>query len=162
MGHNHSVLNKIHSIMTLIKNADIQLEIKVSSIIVQILTDIILAAAKGTAKLNKEEQNISVKTALDFIENNFHLDISLTDIAASANCSIFHFSRIFKKITGCNPYEYLIKYRINTAKALLETTKMSVDNIASDIGFKSTSNFILTFKKFENITPLKYRIYWNS
>lgn len=162
MNQDQSVLDKIHSIMDLIKHSDVQLEVKASGIIVQILTDIILTASKGSDNLKKNEHNIHVNAALDFIENNFHLDISLKDIAETACSSVFHFTRIFKKITGYSPYEYLIKYRINTAKTLLETTDMSIENIAGNIGFKSTSNLILIFKKFEDITPLKYRKYWNG
>jgi AraC family transcriptional regulator len=83
--------------------------------------------------------------------------LKIDDLLHIACYSRYHFSRLFKAVTGFNPHEYIVKYRINKAKTLLNKSIMSIDEIAEIIGFDTTSNFIHTFKKLENITPSKYR-----
>ncbi|WP_420871980.1 AraC family transcriptional regulator [Cohnella rhizosphaerae] len=87
--------------------------------------------------------------------------ISVDDLAREANMSKSHFTRAFKLWTGCSPIEYLIRQRITMSKSLLlrERTK-SIERIAELVGFDSVSHYIVTFKKYENRTPLQYRKMW--
>jgi len=150
----------IDCMMELIGTDDILLEVKVSPVIVQMLTDIMVSASIGAGGINKKTHNVQVEAALKYIESNYTSDILLGDIAKAVCSSKFNFSRVFKKITGYSPYEYLIKYRINKTKLLLITTDSTVDEIAGLVGFKSTSSLIKTFRELENMTPLKYRKFW--
>lgn len=147
----------IDEIFMLIRENDMKFEIKLSRLIVGILTEILLAGSQGN---DVKITDVLVQPALDFIALKYMTDITLKDMAAAACCSEFHFSRVFKKVTGYCPHEYLIKLRINEAKNLLKHTTRAIDDIAAEIGFRSTSNFIRTFKELEEITPLKYRNYW--
>ncbi|MGL3780753.1 AraC family transcriptional regulator, partial [Salmonella enterica] len=52
----------------------------------------------------KKSHIITIELAKDYILQNFTTDISLNDIAANSFVSPFHFSRIFKTITGTSPY----------------------------------------------------------
>ena len=72
--------------------------------------------------------------------------------------SPYHFIRVFKRITGFTPYEYLSKHRINRSKILLTTTGHTVGEIAVQIGFPNANSYIRTFRKFEGKTPMQYRI----
>ena len=76
--------------------------------------------------------------------------------------SKYHFIRVFKRIMGTTPYNYLTNYRINNAKILLKTTDLSVYEIAERCGFSDTSNFIVQFKKHTGQKPLEYRRYFLS
>lgn len=160
MNSDNSIHGYIDTIMELLRSKDIQFEIKASSIIVQILTDIILAASVKPGAYKDGSQNSQVEAAMEFIEKNYSSNILLEDIARAACCSVYHFARIFKRHTGYSPYEYLLKYRINKAKTLLKTTGSTVENIAGEVGFGSTSSFIKTFRDLEEMTPLKYRKFW--
>jgi AraC-like DNA-binding protein len=157
---NSLIPHYIDEMIQLIKNADRQLEVKASCLIMQMLTEIILAGSQHHDQLTGYLHHSQVETALEFIAQNYAVNISVKDIANTANSSIFHFIRLFKKATGYSPYEYLIKYRINKAKSLLSSTLESVEQISEKIGFDSTSNFIKTFKQIEGITPLRYRKFW--
>lgn len=162
MGNNTSILDNINKIMHLLSAGDMQFEVKASNIILNMLTDIILTKPNSQSNSSQKVNNIQLDAVMDFIENNYSSNISLEDMASTACSSKYHFCRNFKRITGYSPYEYLVKYRINKAKSLLEITDSPIGEIARNVGFESTSNFIRTFKKLEGLTPLKYRSYWNG
>ena len=162
IGSNASILDNINTIMHLLSKSDIQFEVKASNIIVNILTDVLLSNPDNQFSSNKKIKNERLDTVLEFIENNYSSNITLEDMASAACSSKYHFCRNFKKITGYSPYEYLVKLRINKAKSLLEVADTPIEEIAGIVGFESTSNFIQTFKRFEGLTPLKYRNYWTG
>lgn len=150
----------IDELMVMMKTGERQFEVKASCLIMRILTELMLAGAgdmEGECRPAYYEQ---VEAAVGLIKESFRSEITLSDLAAAAGSSKYHLVRIFKRVTGYSPYEYLIKYRINRAKNLLSTTFKPVGEIAENVGFKSASNFIKTFKKNEGITPLKYRRFW--
>lgn len=162
MSGNESIPGYIDALIKLMRDGDVQFEIKASNIIVSMLTDILVTAPSKPGNSRNSESNTQVESALEFVENNYSLDISLEDMANAACSSVFHFSRVFKKATGYSPYEYLIKYRINRAKSLLKTTHKTVEEISAEVGFESPSNFIRTFRQLEDMTPVKYRKYWTG
>jgi AraC-like DNA-binding protein len=81
----------------------------------------------------------------------------LENLARDAGMSIPSFCRHFKKKTGMTFVEYLHSIRINTAKKLLQQSKMYVDDICYECGFNSVSFFNRKFKKHTGMTPLEYR-----
>lgn len=161
MRDNPSCLDDINKIIYLLSTGDMQFEVKASNIIVNILTNIIIAIPHRQDMQGQQERSVKIDSVIGFIEENYNKNISLEYMAKFACSSKYHFSREFKNVTGYSPYEYLIKYRINKAKSLLETTGNSIKEISRDVGFESTSNFIHTFKKLEGLTPLQYHNYWN-
>lgn len=152
---------RIDTIVEMIQTGDRQMELKSSCILVELLTEIILAGtATASGAIEGNKHYMLVENVLEFIENSYSKVISLKDLSDRAHCSRYYFSRIFKKQTGYSPYEYLIKFRINKAKTLLQTSEETVEGIAFQVGFDSPSNFIRTFRELEGMTPLKYRNYW--
>jgi AraC family transcriptional regulator len=137
------------------------LEARISMLITQVLTELLLAGNDCEKHYDIKALNERVQMALEYVDENYANSISLSELASHSCCSDYHFLRLFKKITGYSPYEYIVKYRVNKAKSLLKNSDKSIDEIAECVGFRSTSNFIQTFKKLEEITPLKYRKYCN-
>lgn len=103
-----------------------------------------------------KDQTNSVK-AITYIKNNYDRKISLHDLANHVCMSVYYFSRVFKKSTGYSPYEYITMIRLNRAKNLLKTTKLSIKEIAFKIGFNSEANFITCFKQHHKFTPNEFR-----
>ena len=101
-----------------------------------------------------------VERVIDLIRQKYSQVITIDDIIAEIPVSKFHFIRVFKRIMGTTPYNYLTNYRINSAKFFLRTTDMPVSEIADKCGFADTSNFIVQFKKHTNQSPLRYRRYF--
>ena len=137
-------------------NMNNNFEIKASLILHNILTEILLSAASMSANYINEYQRL-LTPVLEHIEQNYDSHILVGDLAKNCNVSVFHFSRVFKRSTGYSPYEYILKFRINKGKDLLSNTKEPIEQIAVSLGFRDNGGFIKAFKKFEGITPSKFR-----
>ena len=99
----------------------------------------------------------NIKSSLTYINENFHLPIKLGEIANAANLSRIHFSKIFKKKIGCNPFDYIIALRISMASDLLSSTGHNISEICYRVGYESLSHFSSTFKKWTGFYPGEYR-----
>jgi AraC-like DNA-binding protein len=87
-----------------------------------------------------------------FIDTNFADNINLGNIADEAFFSKFHFMRLFKKIYGNTPHQYLTQVRIEKAKQLLKENN-AVSSVCFSVGFDSVSSFTGLFKKATGLTP---------
>ncbi len=104
-----------------------------------------------------ERGNKRMTDVYTFIRENYFKPISLAKIARVAKMSPFAFSRYFKKNCGAGFVEYLNRVRTNKACYLLRETEYHIQDIASECGFASTSNFNKQFRKTEGISPRVYR-----
>src|SRR5690606_10005732 len=87
-----------------------------------------------------------------------HLDqnISLAELAAVAHMSEFHFARLFKHTTGLPPYQFVIHQRVERAKRLIATGRLSLAQIAIDVGFSDQSQLHRHFKRLVGVTPKRF------
>ena len=99
----------------------------------------------------------TIADCIAYISDHFQEQISLDDMARKAGFSPYHFTRIFARTTGLTPHQYLISTRIRAAAFLLKSTDLPVREIAFATGFSSESGFCTTFKKWEGMTPSRYR-----
>lgn len=104
-----------------------------------------------------ESDNDAVSQVIDFITQHLFEDLSVSDVAASINLSPSHLSRLFKMRTGFSPHEFITLRRIDAAKELLLTTKLSVKQIAFRVGYHSEANFITSFSGKTGLTPAAFR-----
>ena len=91
-----------------------------------------------------------------FMDHHFNDNIDLDNIADEAYFSKFHFIRLFRKIYGKTPHQYLIQVRIENAKLLLQKD-ISVTETCFAVGFESVSSFTGLFKKFTTFAPSVYQ-----
>ncbi|MBR1677516.1 MAG: helix-turn-helix transcriptional regulator [Clostridia bacterium] len=106
----------------------------------------------------KDDKNVlKLKKVLAFIRENFDREITIDDMARSADLSTNYFCSFFKEMTDKTPIAYLNVYRIERAARKLLGTDMTVTQIAYSCGFNDLSYFIKTFKEIKNTTPSKYR-----
>ena len=103
------------------------------------------------------KKQIVIHQVLTYMQAHCREDLSVEDIATAFGFSTSHFSRIFQAKVQESPKKYLIRLRIDQATKLLETSDHSIDAIAQECGFNTTTHFIQTFKSFHDITPLQYR-----
>lgn len=98
-----------------------------------------------------------LKQAIAYINDNLNQDLTLAEIAAVVDMSMYHFSRLFKQSTGLAPHQYVMNCRIERAKKLLAQTNQPIDQICEQVGFQSQSHFTNVFRKLVAITPRAYR-----
>jgi AraC family transcriptional regulator len=97
------------------------------------------------------------KAVCDYIEENLHQDVSLTELAAIAKLSPYHFCRAFKETVGEPPHRYQMSRRIEQAKAMLAEPSVSVTDVAATVGYGSLSRFSALFRQVTGHSPRDYR-----
>lgn len=102
-------------------------------------------------------KNPLVLQAIDFIHDHYPEDITVNMIAEHLKLNLSYFSQIFTKEMGISPRKYLITFRIQKAKELLETSNELVTNIGINVGFFEIKHFSKTFKKITGFTPMQYK-----
>ena len=98
-----------------------------------------------------------LRAVREYIDANLHREIRLTELAAVARLSLFHFARAFKSVVGKSPYQYVIEQRLLTSCRLLESTVLSVTEIAAAVGFATASGFAASFRRRWGVSPGSYR-----
>ena len=93
-----------------------------------------------------------------FIADNYAHDVKLDELASVAGMSSFHFAREFKRTTGTSPHQYLIKFRVERAKALLAENELPLTEVGLRSGFSHQSHFTRLFRRLTGTTPLSYRL----
>jgi AraC family transcriptional regulator len=83
--------------------------------------------------------------------------LSLKDMADIAGFSPYHFNRIFRKITGIPPTQFLYSLRLQRAKQLLLTTQLSVTDICFEVGYNSLGTFTRRFTELVSVSPTRLR-----
>ena len=156
---NSKIAGAILQIQQLIRAHNNKVNIINSSLITQILTELLLKSSPKSTVLEQPPESIAQIIA--FIEANYKKPLTLDQLAADIGISKYHLSRQFKKYTGHSPYDYVIQNRLQESKVLLKNTTLSIQAISQRIGFESSSHFIKLFKQSEGVTPLRFRKMWN-
>lgn len=101
--------------------------------------------------------NIRMQKFLHYIEQHYPEDLTLEDLATSANVSKTECLRCFKLSLQTTPYKYLVEYRLSKAALLLKRTDEPIGNIVSSVGFHQLSHFGKCFKEKTGYSPREYR-----
>ncbi|MBS6183489.1 MAG: AraC family transcriptional regulator [Clostridium celatum] len=113
---------------------------------------------KEIPSMNKEENtNNYINKAIEFIQNNYHNSIKVTDIANYICLNRSYLTSIFQNNLNMSPQKFLMKFRITKAAELLYNTNLSITNIAYSCGYSDPLAFSKAFKKIKGISPKEYR-----
>ena len=117
----------------------------------------VLQNTKPQAPAMSYKNQDRILTMMTYIRDNLNEKLSLEDIAASASISSRECLRCFRECVHQSPTEYLIACRIEAAKKLLQTTTLTVTDIALRCGFNSSAYFSKVFRQQFGMTPSQYR-----
>lgn len=116
------------------------------------------------AKQNKSDpihkndiNNNYINKAIEFIQNNYHNSIKVTDIANYICLNRSYLTSIFQSNLNMSPQKFLMKFRITKAAELLYNTDLPIANIAYSCGYSDPLAFSKTFKKIKGVSPKQYR-----
>ena len=100
-----------------------------------------------------------IQVVVMLLNNNSHRQISLAQIARVVNLSPGRLAHLFKSEMALSIQQYLTQVRLAKAKDQLETSFLSVKEIAASAGFPSVTRFVGCFKSVVGSTPAQYRKY---
>ncbi|HEX4388666.1 MAG TPA: AraC family transcriptional regulator [Steroidobacteraceae bacterium] len=119
-----------------------------------------LAALSGEAlpglRVTPRDRRRAVRGAL-WLEAHAHEDLDLARVARASGVSAFHFLRLFARVTGVTPHQYLLRTRLRRAARLLAADERPIAAIAYDVGFGDLSNFVRTFHRAAGVPPRQFR-----
>jgi AraC-like DNA-binding protein len=104
------------------------------------------------------EGALTVKRAIHYLSTQYPEDISIESLAEAIGYSRAHLSRIFKRYTQTTPSTYLLRLRVDNARRLLrEREELTIEQIASSVGFHDPLYFSKQFKRIYHENPTSYR-----
>lgn len=124
-----------------------------------ILLQLVARFLKPTQSCHDEKNSIPSKVVdlLGYIQLNLHQPITVTMLAKMANLHPDYLSRLFLKVTGQRPLDYIHTKRIERAQHLIVTSDTSLSQIAEATGYNNLAHLSKFFKKITKLTPGKYR-----
>jgi AraC family transcriptional regulator len=96
---------------------------------------------------------IRLRRVLSFIEDNLSKDLSLSEIAHVARLSVSHCQRAFRIAVGQSIHQYVIERRVKRAEQLLSGGKLSIPEIALEVGFSHASHLSLHMRRRLGVSP---------
>ena len=99
----------------------------------------------------------TLRRVTQYVQDNLHRELRLAELSGLVHMSLYHFARLFKRSTGVSPHRFLIRRRIEQARALLAAQTLPIAEIARSVGFRTQSHFTTTFRRVTGITPSEYR-----
>ncbi len=103
------------------------------------------------------EDNLSKEIMKYVSENYMDINLDVSSIGDNFNLTPYYLSMLFKKQSGEKLVDYINKVRINEAKRLLKENSLSIQEICQKVGYTSSAVFIRIFKRYNGITPGKYK-----
>jgi AraC family transcriptional regulator len=111
------------------------------------------ASADGALPLRK------LQKVIEYIMENLEGSPTLEQMAGLVQLSPYHFARQFKAATGLPPHQFLITRRVERAQQLLRgRRRLSLTEVAIDVGFSDQSQLSFHFKRIVGVTPGQFRI----
>src|ERR1700734_3198657 len=102
----------------------------------------------GSARLRRIKELVRAK-----IED----DLSPDEMPESVGLSTAHFARMFRKSTGETPHQFVLRQRLERAKAMLRAPDARVLDVAVACGFKTQQHFAQVFRDLWGVSPTEYR-----
>lgn len=126
-----------------------------SGILLQLFSRFLTEESMRRTTANNSYEKLDV--AIQFINRNLDKRISIVTLSDLMCLTSDHFSKLFKKIIGMPPCEYIQMKRIERAQALLLTSHQNITQIAESVGIDNPAQFSRLFTKVAQCSPREYR-----
>ncbi len=121
------------------------------------LLDFVQSFSNTISSQDDDAHKKVIRDALEYISANYSRDISLADISEHLHICKCYFSQLFAKEMDTGFAKYLMNYRIDKAKELLDNTNLRIYQISEKVGYSDVKYFMKLFKKNVGVSPQIYR-----
>ena len=121
----------------------------------------VIHAYAGAPLRNRKSGGLApwqIKRVRDFVEQNLSRDISIAELSADCRLSCSHFARAFQASLGMTPHQWMIKRRLERAKALMSRSDATLAEVAAACGFSDQSHLGRHFLRHFGTTPARWRL----
>ncbi len=134
---------------------DLGRKLESAGILMQLLSRFVgvCESAVSMAQMSSKQRLSSV---LYYIDSNLEQRLSVELLAQRMHMSSDNFTRVFKKVLGITPSQYIQRARVNRAQTLLLTTRFSAKEVGHAVGIPNSSQFSTLFRKITNFSPSRY------
>jgi transcriptional regulator GlxA family with amidase domain len=105
----------------------------------------------------KDHDDVQILEAQEWMETNYSQALTYGELASKVGLSRRSFERRFKAATGDTPLVYLQRIRVQAAKQMLETRRLSFDEVAYELGYSDSGSFRSIFRRHTGLLPGQYR-----
>ncbi|GAB3511020.1 hypothetical protein GCM10027341_50040 [Spirosoma knui] len=116
-----------------------------------------LARLTAQKRTTREEVYRRLLLAREYVHDTLTEPTRLSDMAAVACLSDYHFLRSFKAVFGESPYQYVLRHRLQKAVNLLQSSSLSISEVAAACGFDEVQAFTKLFRKQHGLGPMRFR-----
>ena len=116
----------------------------------------VLSRTLSDSRDDKVHRDSLTEKILDYINEHFTEDISITDISENFYMDKYNFCHYFKKQVGVSAWNYIIFRRLNFCNELIKQN-VSIDEASYKAGFRNYSNFFRLYKKYMRMTPMEFK-----
>ncbi|HTO97117.1 MAG TPA: AraC family transcriptional regulator [Myxococcales bacterium] len=120
------------------------------------LADLVAGRKRDGPAPCARDRRRAVEAAL-WMDSRSHQPLALEGVARLSGLSPFHFLRLFARVLGVTPHQYLLRSRLRRATRLLAEGARSVTDVALEAGFADLSNFVNTFRRAAGVPPGRFR-----
>lgn len=144
---------RLFKILDAEKPRTIARRLKLQTAAVQLLIALVEAGATATEGV----RDVRFQTLVDRMRREPKKAFSMDEVAAELRCSPNTVRAHFRKYTGLSPQSFMMKCRIRKSQDLLREGKMSVTDIACELGFSSSQNFAIRFRQETGKSPTEWQ-----
>ena len=100
----------------------------------------------------------AMRAVIELVAARYGEKLTLDDLACAARIQKNYFCRIFRRITGVTPMDYVTQYRLNVARRLLRESRLTITQIAYETGFYDSAHFSRQFARAFGTPPSRLRL----
>jgi AraC family transcriptional regulator len=115
------------------------------------------AMSDRTPAINHARDRRRAVEAALWLDQHAHQAVDLETVSQQAGLSPFHFLRLFARVLGVTPHQYLVRSRLRHAARRLVEGDQPITEVAFDCGFADLSNFVRSFRRAAGASPRAFR-----
>lgn len=122
-----------------------------------LMEQVIFTIARKLTVGNSEKPSGLVERVTEYIRENYSGDLSNEAIGKHFNYHPNYINRVMQKHIGQSMHQYVLSCRVSKALEMLQTTSLTVTEVAERVGFSSIKHFSQTFKSIYGYSPIHFR-----